>query len=67
MVYGDEITIKHLITHTSGIANYTDMIGMIQIEPEDLDKETVIDLIKNYPPIFEPGTNWQYNNSGTSC
>jgi CubicO group peptidase (beta-lactamase class C family) len=64
MVYGDEITIKHLITHTSGIANYTDMIGMIQIEPEDLDKETVIDLIKNYPPIFEPGTNWQYNNSG---
>ena len=66
MVYGDEITIKHLITHTSGIANYTDMIGMIQIEPEDLDKETVIDLIK-LSTYFEPGTNWQYNNSGTSC
>ncbi|AUG58953.1 serine hydrolase [Acetivibrio saccincola] len=64
MAYGDNITIKHLITHTSGIVNYTDIIGMIEIEPEKLNKEIIIDLIKNYPPIFEPGTDWQYNNSG---
>ncbi|MDQ2086591.1 serine hydrolase [Herbivorax sp. ANBcel31] len=64
MDYADNITIQKLITHTSGIVNYTDMIGMLEIEPEDLDKETIIDLIKNYPPVFDPGTNWDYNNSG---
>ena len=36
MAYGDNITIKHLITHTSGIVNYTDIIGMIEIEPEKI-------------------------------
>lgn len=64
MSYGDQVTIRHLITHTSGIVNYTDMIGMFGIELKDLNKKTIIELIKNYPPIFEPGTSWQYNNSG---
>jgi CubicO group peptidase (beta-lactamase class C family) len=59
---GNKITIEHLLTHTSGIANKTDMpdyMGRIDLKPTEM-----IDHFKNVPMKFTPGTNWSYSNNG---
>ncbi len=62
---GDEITIHHLLTHTSGIKSYTDKINF---EDESVTKpiesvEAHIESFKNDPYNFDPGENLSYNNS----
>src|SRR5215472_4123668 len=64
---GDEVTLRHLLTHTSGIHSYTD-------NPDDfLSRVTnatttlaiIEELKKHKPPYdFDPGTKWSYDNSG---
>ncbi len=62
---GSKITIHHLLTHTSGIPNYTavaDAVNDINTHqytpPEIAGKYCAGDL------EFEPGTKFKYNNSG---
>lgn len=64
VVEGDNITIKHLLTHTSGLINYTDLLLEMEEVPEDTSIDFVLGLFKDEPLIFEPGTQWIYNNSG---
>jgi CubicO group peptidase (beta-lactamase class C family) len=63
---GDRITVENLITHTSGIHNYTDDIGEEDsaIVNHPVDKKLVLDLMYNKPFDFEPGKDFRYNNSG---
>jgi CubicO group peptidase (beta-lactamase class C family) len=56
---GDSITIENLLTHTSGIYDYTQGNNM-----PDLTEKSFIDFIKTKPLDFSPGTNWSYSNSG---
>ena len=58
------ITIEHLLTHTSGIKSYTRISGYFKNVRMDMKPEEVIDLFKNQPMEFAPGTKWNYNNSG---
>ena len=59
------ITIEHLVSHTSGIPNFTDLP---LYHPEAFAKEATLDeLIAHFkvlPLEFEPGTKWSYSNSG---
>lgn len=67
--YGREITIKHLLTHTSGLPDYESLMA-----PEDLDKSLEEQQINDYQVLellqkakagkFIPGTAWDYSNSG---
>ncbi|MES2760796.1 MAG: serine hydrolase domain-containing protein [Bacteroidota bacterium] len=61
---GDKITIHHLLTHTSGIYNFTDMerYDSIMTLPHTLDK--LISYFKNTKLDFEPGEKFNYSNSG---
>ncbi len=62
---GDKITIHHLMSHTSGIFNYTnDVAFMTQHAHEPTIEKVVVDLLKKRPLDFAPGTNWNYSNSG---
>jgi CubicO group peptidase (beta-lactamase class C family) len=61
---GDEITIHHLLTHTSGITNYTNLPEYWSIDPENVDVTTIINLFKDKPLEFNPGEAWNYSNSG---
>ena len=61
---GKTITIEHLLTHTSGIQSYTDMPKWRNMFRQDMPLTEIIDLFKNEPMQFEPGTRWRYNNSG---
>lgn len=63
---GDKIKLEHLLTHTSGIFNYTQMIdeGDSAIVCHPVPKQRVLDLFWNKPLEFTPGKQYSYNNSG---
>lgn len=56
---GDSITIENLLTHTSGVYDYTQGNNM----PDQTEK-SFITFIETKPLDFSPGTNWSYSNSG---
>lgn len=61
---GNTITIEHLLTHTSGIHNFSGMKDPEKKLALDCTPNEVIDFFKNLPMRFAPGTRWEYSNSG---
>lgn len=61
---GNKITIHHLLTHTSGVKDYTKVKGLNAIAQKDLTPLELIDFSKNEPIDFTPGEKYKYNNSG---
>ena len=63
--YSSKITLEQLLTHTSGIFNFTnDTAFMANGWYNVVDKEKVFAVFKNRPLDFEPGTKYNYSNSG---
>lgn len=61
---GDSITIEELMSHTSGIYNYTNDRAFMQKEvSKPANREKMIALFRDKPLDFTPGTKWQYSNS----
>lgn len=57
--YGHRITIDHLLTHTSGIRDWT---GLLPLAPDGTD---VVELIMRQRGLnFTPGDEWSYSTSG---
>ena len=56
------VTIRHLLTHTSGIKSYTGLEGF-QIW-RHLTQEQFIQSIGKEPMEFQPGDSWKYCNTG---
>lgn len=61
---GDKITIHHLLTHTSGIKDFTKMKAISTIAQKEMKPEMMVDFFKNEPVDFAPGEKFDYNNSG---
>ncbi len=61
---GNQITIHHLLTHASGIKDFTKMKSIMSIARKDLTPKELVDFFKNEPVDFEPGEQFSYNNSG---
>lgn len=62
---GGLITIENLLTHTSGIYNYTNDGNFMKSSSEQpISRDRLLDLFKKKPLDFPPGTNWSYSNSG---
>ncbi len=61
---GKVITIHQLLTHTAGIANYTDQQEWAQEWRTDMTVDQVLALFKDLPLDFTPGEKWNYSNSG---
>jgi len=63
--HGHEITIRHLLTHTSGIFSYTAIPGyMDQKIRNDLTTDELIEVFRAQPMDFAPGERFSYSNSG---
>jgi CubicO group peptidase (beta-lactamase class C family) len=61
---GHTVTIRQLLTHTSGIPNYTSQPGFFAKQaPLDLSDNELLATIKGVPFDFEPGTKWAYSNT----
>jgi CubicO group peptidase (beta-lactamase class C family) len=62
---GNKITIEHLLTHTSGIFNYTNDAAFMQNETaHPIRRDSLINRFKHKPLDFPPGQKFSYSNSG---
>lgn len=61
---GDKITIHHLLTHTSGIKDFTKMKALAEIAQKEMTPKMMVDFFKDEPVDFAPGERFEYNNSG---
>jgi D-alanyl-D-alanine carboxypeptidase len=60
-----KITIRHLLTHSSGIPSYTDLPNFFDAEARlKHSPEEIIKLTRDKPLQFEPGSSFAYDNSG---
>jgi CubicO group peptidase (beta-lactamase class C family) len=60
---GDQITIKHLLSNTSGIEDYTEMEVFEKKCSQNLAQEELIAMFKSEPLKFKPGSKYSYSNS----
>ena len=61
--YADAITIRHLLTHASGLLAYEDLIPADRTQ--QLTDTDVLDLLaKTNTTYFPPGTQYRYSNTG---
>jgi CubicO group peptidase (beta-lactamase class C family) len=59
------ITVEHLLTHTSGIPNYTDLPTFTpKVFGKDVTVKEVVATFKDLPLAFVPGSRFEYSNSG---
>ncbi|MDT7604225.1 MAG: hypothetical protein QOF61_2222 [Acidobacteriota bacterium] len=61
--YGKRITVRQLLTHTSGLADYEDLIPAGTTVPLR-DKQVLALLKTQHDTVFPPGSRFQYSNSG---
>lgn len=60
---GDKIKIYNLLNHSSGIHDYVESAKAMESEKNTFTLEELIELFKNDPLDFEPGTEFGYSNS----
>jgi len=62
--YGDKITIRNLMTHTSGIPDYYELLGYTHDFKGITNQDVWNLLLKQDSLNFTPGTKYEYSNSG---
>jgi len=55
------ITVRHLLTHTSGVAEYTDSTFDYR---RDYTEDQLVKFAASRPLDFRPGERWSYSNTG---
>jgi CubicO group peptidase (beta-lactamase class C family) len=64
-VDGHTITLEHLLAHTSGIRNYTNLPKFTaEVRKKDYSPKELINFFKDEPMDFSPGEKHAYSNSG---
>ncbi|AGY59163.1 beta-lactamase [Gloeobacter kilaueensis JS1] len=59
-----EITIRHLLTHTSGIPDYESKGDLSLDYRRDYTDDELVALAEKTPLAFAPGEKWSYSNTG---
>jgi CubicO group peptidase (beta-lactamase class C family) len=62
--YGDQIKLHHLLTHSSGIPNITQLPTIKELMKQPTNTEKTVRLIMDLEPEVVPGFKFQYSNSG---
>ena len=60
----NKITIFNLLTHTSGIPNFTGFPDYAKLEPFATTPAELVARFRDKPLDFQPGESWNYSNSG---
>jgi D-alanyl-D-alanine carboxypeptidase len=65
---GEQITVRHLLNHTSGLFNYTGdervLEGMLSDRRRAWSPRELVAIATAHTPAFAPGTRWAYSNTG---
>ena len=64
--YEHTVTIRHLLTHTSGLRDYLTLFSLAGIDDADLttDDDALQAIVRQKELNFQPGEQWLYSNSG---
>jgi D-alanyl-D-alanine carboxypeptidase len=60
----DEVTIRQLLNHTSGIKSYSGLPEFMKLARLDVTHEEIIQRVAEFPLEFPPGEKFAYNNTG---
>ncbi|WP_242096975.1 serine hydrolase domain-containing protein [Sphingomonas sp. CROZ-RG-20F-R02-07] len=61
---GDTITIRELLSHTSGLQDYWPQDYSFKAMATPVSPQGIVDRWAKKPLDFAPGTQWQYSNTG---
>lgn len=59
----NEVTIRELLSHTSGYSDFAPQDYMIPVWTSPTTPEAILDEWAKKPLDFDPGTRWQYSNT----
>ena len=59
-----EVTVWHLLTHSSGIKNYTQLAAIADNPEKHFNAAEIIALVADLPLEFRPGERYDYTNTG---
>jgi CubicO group peptidase (beta-lactamase class C family) len=64
--YGHQITILHLLNHTSGLRDYLTLFELagVNIDNVTTDDDALAIVARQKALNFEPGSDWLYSNTG---
>jgi len=57
------MTLRMLVTHTSGLADYTNFPQLGDWVKNGVAEATVLNAVSQAPLVFQPGTQYSYSNS----
>ena len=60
--YADQITLRMMVQHRSGIPNFTDNAGFDWFTPQ-MDADKNLELVLDQPADFKPDTRYRYSNT----
>lgn len=58
------VTVRHLLTHTSGIPSYTEAGDFLQLARTEHKPEEIVAMVSAQSLDFSPGERWAYCNTG---
>jgi D-alanyl-D-alanine carboxypeptidase len=61
---GDQVTVRMLLNHTSGIRDYTAVPRWGALRALPLSHDSLLGLVIREPFDFPPGSAWRYDNTG---
>jgi len=61
---GKKVTVRQLLSHTSGIKGYTELPVFEKLAAEKHKRDTLLRIVEKEPFDFEPGEALIYNNTG---
>jgi CubicO group peptidase (beta-lactamase class C family) len=59
-----QLTLHHLLTHTSGLVNFTSLPDYNELKKKRTKAEDTALVVKDRPLEFDPGTKFKYSNTG---
>ena len=60
---GNEVTIRQILSHTSGYQDYAPEDYPVESQLKPVTPREILDTWAAKPLYFEPGTQWQYSNT----
>jgi CubicO group peptidase (beta-lactamase class C family) len=65
--FTERVTIRHLLTHTSGLREFLNLYGISGADTRALDRDDVLRAVERQPALQnEPGAEFNYNNTAFS-
>jgi D-alanyl-D-alanine carboxypeptidase len=61
---GNEVTIREILSHTSGYQDFWPQDYLMEPMSHDVTPQEIMNRWAKQPLDFEPGTRWQYSNTG---